>query len=164
MYRSTEAFPDGGTVLTCSLPDCRAAVRLTAARGPVRTATVSSVYSVPPHLVVDTVNFTASPLVGSFMRTVGKILVFMRQWLWDRKRSEIYNPNVRRCPRLSASGGHSPKISAPQHASACHELAMALQTLFRIKMMALRSFEPACDLRDGVESVDGQSGRDTTVT
>jgi hypothetical protein len=27
-------------------------------------------------------NYTASPLAGSFMRTVGKILVSMRQWLW----------------------------------------------------------------------------------
>jgi hypothetical protein len=66
--------------------------------------------SVPPYLVVDMDNCTASPLAGSFMRTVGKILVFMRQWLWDRCRSQTYNPNVRRCPRLSASGGHSPTI------------------------------------------------------
>jgi hypothetical protein len=46
----------------------------------------------PPYLVVDSDNFTASPLAGSFMRTVGKILVSMRQWLWERKRSETYNP------------------------------------------------------------------------
>jgi hypothetical protein len=60
--------------------------------------------SVPPYLVVDTDNYTASPLAGSIVRTVGKILGFMRQWLWDRCRSQTYNPNVRRCPRLSASG------------------------------------------------------------
>jgi hypothetical protein len=82
-------------------------------RGPVRTTTVGTRYtvSVPPYLVVDTDNYTASPSAESFMRTVGKILVFMRQWLWDRCRSQTYNPNVRRCPRLSASGGHSPKNS-----------------------------------------------------
>jgi hypothetical protein len=53
---------------------------------------------VPPYLVVNTDNYTASPLAESFKKTVGKILVVMRQWLWERKRDETNNPNTRQMP------------------------------------------------------------------
>jgi hypothetical protein len=67
-----EGFPDGGTVLVICSGCTVQSLSLTAARGPVRTTTISFSLlrgSVPPYLAD---NFSASPLAGSFMRTVGK--------------------------------------------------------------------------------------------